>query len=149
MLTVEEASRILNLHPQTVYRKIKRGEIPCHYIGKTIRINEADLGRHSGPSRNTVLPESLQHLFWDTSRSTLTSSDDVVIERILDQGDLGAIRWLLENCARSDIISFLRTKGRRRLSNKSLNFWSAYFGQNIYQYTKSGAESALGEGRWR
>ena len=44
MLTVNEAAKILNTTPQSVYRWVKSGELKAHHIGGgLIRIYEADL----------------------------------------------------------------------------------------------------------
>jgi excisionase family DNA binding protein len=41
-LTVEEKASRLNLNPQTLYRKAKRGEIPCVRYGRSVRFYEND-----------------------------------------------------------------------------------------------------------
>ena len=44
MLTVNEAAKILNTTPQSVYRWVKSGELKAHHIGGgLIRIYEEDL----------------------------------------------------------------------------------------------------------
>jgi excisionase family DNA binding protein len=42
-LTVPEAAAILRVHPQTVYEKIRRREIPVKRIGRAIRISREEL----------------------------------------------------------------------------------------------------------
>lgn len=37
VLTLEQAARLLRLHPSTVYRMVKRGEIPAVKIGRVWR----------------------------------------------------------------------------------------------------------------
>jgi excisionase family DNA binding protein len=42
-LNPEEAAKILRVHPQTVYRSLRTGEMPGGKIGTNWRINEVDL----------------------------------------------------------------------------------------------------------
>lgn len=58
LLTVAEVATILRLHPNTVYRLMKRGEIPGFKIGESWRISRYAVdawisGAHAGkaPSR--------------------------------------------------------------------------------------------------
>jgi excisionase family DNA binding protein len=39
VLTVKQAARLLQLHPSTVYRMVKRGEIPAAKIGRVWRFS--------------------------------------------------------------------------------------------------------------
>jgi excisionase family DNA binding protein len=41
ILTVEEAAKILHLHPFTVLKLIKRGELKASKIGRVYRIRES------------------------------------------------------------------------------------------------------------
>lgn len=43
LLTVEQASAYLNIHPQTVYVKAKLGELPFLRIGRAIRFDKLEL----------------------------------------------------------------------------------------------------------
>lgn len=157
MLKVREAAIILNLNPQTVYRKIMRGEIPCVRVGKSVRIREEDLYNKSArgtpvpvtTSTSLPVPGPLYDLFWDCDPSTLSSFDEIVIERILDQGDISAVDWLLTYCSPSRIKNYLQSKGKRRLSNRSLNYWSRYFAENSSGGIRSAAAGIMGQDRWR
>lgn len=40
LLTVNELAEILKLNIQTIYRKVKKGEMPCTKIGSTIRFDK-------------------------------------------------------------------------------------------------------------
>lgn len=48
-----------------------------------------------------------------------------VVERLLEYGDLPAVRWLLAIFSPQEIIRVLQTS--RRLSPFSANFWALYF----------------------
>jgi excisionase family DNA binding protein len=43
MVSVEEAAEVLGLHPATVQRAIKRGELPATRVGRKWRIRPSDL----------------------------------------------------------------------------------------------------------
>jgi excisionase family DNA binding protein len=43
VLTINEVAQILRMHPTTVYRLVKRGELPGFKIGGAWRINRATL----------------------------------------------------------------------------------------------------------
>jgi excisionase family DNA binding protein len=43
VLTLEQAARLLRLHPSTVYRMVKRGEIPAVKIGRVWRFSTETL----------------------------------------------------------------------------------------------------------
>jgi excisionase family DNA binding protein len=43
VLTISEVAEILRVHPATVYRVVRRGELPGFKIGNSWRINKASL----------------------------------------------------------------------------------------------------------
>ena len=43
VLTVEQAAKYLQLHPQVLYRHIRRGTVPVSRVGKTIRFKKSVL----------------------------------------------------------------------------------------------------------
>jgi excisionase family DNA binding protein len=43
MLTVDEAAKLLCINRWTLYRLCNNGEFPCLRVGKSIRINPADI----------------------------------------------------------------------------------------------------------
>ncbi len=57
VMTPEDAAEYLRVHPQTVYRKLRAGEMPGAKIGDQWRIRRADLdeylkgGRQSATTR--------------------------------------------------------------------------------------------------
>ena len=48
-----------------------------------------------------------------------------VVERLLELGDVPAVRWMLASFSPQEIIRVLETS--RRLSTLSANFWALYF----------------------
>ena len=43
LLTVEQVSRLLQLHPNTVYRLVRRSRLPFVRIGRSIRFDRAEI----------------------------------------------------------------------------------------------------------
>jgi len=39
VLTVDELAELLRVQPQVVYREVKKGGIPCFYVGAAIRFS--------------------------------------------------------------------------------------------------------------
>lgn len=154
LVSVTKAASLLSMHPQTIYRKIYRGEIPVVKIGKSIRIKLIDLG--VTPSSNMTfepndkpVPPFLEALFWDVPFQTLKPNSQIVLERVLEYGDLSAIHWLLETVSQNDIKAFMNKLGRKRLSPKSLNFYRLIFGiVDEGKDIKSKAEKSLGKTHW-
>lgn len=72
----------------------------------------------------------LKRLFWDYNFNDVISNfdNDVVIERILELGDIEDFLILKERVPKDKIISFLKRKGEKRLSKLSFNFWKTYYG---------------------
>jgi len=48
--TLEEAARILRLHPQTLRRWIRQGKLPARRFGKQFRLRPEDLERAAQPA---------------------------------------------------------------------------------------------------
>lgn len=151
LLSVREAASRLGLHEQTIYRKISRGEISCRRIGRTIRIPLENLAEQKTPIPVTrTLPSFLSDLFWDVDFHLLDSQSELSLERILEYGDLASVRWLFSNRSRSDITRFIRDKGKRRLSKKSLNYWQTILETgNVARNSHRDSEKTLGKTGWR
>ncbi len=154
-MTVREAARLLGLHPQTVYRKCARNEIESVRFGRTLRISERALRSNptafSGPTRG--VPSFMQHLFWDVDSSKLEKTNPLVIERILELGDLPEIRWIFSMATENELKKFLERRGEKVLSPRSYHFWrKMLFTDEERDESKNSAEEAtdaLGETRWR
>jgi hypothetical protein len=76
------------------------------------------------------LPDSLHPLFWDCRPETidLDTHAPFVLERVLEYGSLRAVRSLLATYEADRIRAFLRGRGRRTLSRKTLTFWTMVLG---------------------
>jgi len=157
-ISVNEAALILGLNPQTVYRKLSRGELKGVRIGRTIRFDPNDLLlvgsrlQNSKSTSNTTvkIPSFVEPLFWDINPKNLTPADPIVLERVLDQGDIAQVRWLFDNRRTVDLVAFLRSQRSKRLSQRSRNFWFNYWGLSHEEKDISkSAKKSLGETDWR
>jgi hypothetical protein len=76
------------------------------------------------------LPPSLRPLFWDcrTESIDVESQAPFVLERVLEYGSLAAVRWALATFGDERIKEFLRCRGARTLSRKTLSFWTLLLG---------------------
>lgn len=71
-------------------------------------------------------PQSLYPLFWDCRPETLDlhAHAPFILERILEYACLTAVRWALDAYGRERVTAFLRHRGVRTLSRKTLSFWT-------------------------
>ena len=69
------------------------------------------------------IPLFLKKYFWDTdiSKLSLTKHATYIIERILEWGNLEAVRWLRERYTNKELLSVLEVS--RSISHKSWHFW--------------------------
>jgi len=77
----------------------------------------------SKTSKKRRLPRRLYQFFWDVAprQIDLHQHADYIIARLLEHGDLAAIRWLLTTYTERQIASVV--KQSRQLSRKTANFW--------------------------
>jgi len=85
------------------------------------------------------VPSLFQKYFWDSGEFKIKLKNSrYVINRLLDKGDLSAIKWVLKNFPKDLIIKTVKT--RRDWQKKSANFWAVYFnldGEDIKCLNKS------------
>ncbi len=76
------------------------------------------------------LPPDLHHLFWDCRPESLDTETHApfILGRILEYGSLAAVRWALRTYGTERISEFLRQRGARTLSRKTLSFWTLQLG---------------------
>lgn len=70
-----------------------------------------------------MLPAELHHFFWEYHPEDLdlTQQRHLIIERILEYGDLPAYRWLLKTCSYQQIAEVVRKS--RNLSRRTASLW--------------------------
>lgn len=73
------------------------------------------------------LPKFLKKYFWevDFNRLDLKKRPEYVALRLLEYGDIKALRWLFRNLHKNKIRNILLNQ--RGLSPRSLYFWSSFF----------------------
>jgi hypothetical protein len=73
------------------------------------------------------LPFFLKKYFWDIDFNTLDLKKDhfYIITRLLEYGNIKAIRWLFKNTSQSKIKETILKS--RELSPKTVNFWNLFF----------------------
>ena len=73
------------------------------------------------------MPQFLERYFWDVDFYSLDLQKDAyfIIERILEEGDIKAIKWMLRTFSPKTIKKVLQTS--KKLSKKSANFWAIIF----------------------
>ena len=110
-----------------VYLSTREGDKIIHkYLGPA---DDPNVEKNISALRETkAVPEKFRSLFWDTRPENihLKRNGSYVIERVLELGDLDAIRWLRRVYPTQRILQVLTTS--RTLSMKSRNFWRLWFG---------------------
>lgn len=92
------------------------------------------------------LSKNIETLLWDVDKASASKNSALLYERILNYGDIDEVRWLFENFDKDDIVNFIETKGLKRLNNKSLVFWSGYFGiEYTFRNTSRASAFSFGE----
>jgi hypothetical protein len=76
------------------------------------------------------LPASLHPLFWDCRPESVDPEAHApfVLERVLEYGTLAQVRWAVATYGPDRIRAFLRDRGVRTLSRKTLGFWTILLG---------------------
>lgn len=76
------------------------------------------------------LPSFLHPLLWEYRPESIDTDAhaQLVLERVLEYGSLEAVRWALVTYGPARIEQFLRHRGVRVLSRKTLSFWVVLLG---------------------
>ena len=74
------------------------------------------------------LPDFLKEYFWEVDFDRLDPEDrpDYILERLLEYGDIPAVKWMFLEFPIEKITGTLARS--RAISRKSANFWAGYFG---------------------
>ncbi len=95
------------------------------------------------------LSNNIEKLLWDSNKESLNTHQVILIERILNYGDVEDFKWLLNNFEKDLIVNFINTQGKKRLNRKSYHFWSNYFGtQYSMEHSSKSTTLTFGEDRW-
>lgn len=72
------------------------------------------------------LPAFLAPLFWDVDLASIKPGHEAfVIERVLNYGDIPAMRWMWDNFTDDVIIGVIRDSSR--LTRKAATFWALIY----------------------
>lgn len=76
------------------------------------------------------LPDRLMAFFWDYDPERLSweRSRPTIVLRLLESGDLQAVRWLRERMSDGEIRRFLVRRRGRGISPRRLRFWGVLVG---------------------
>ena len=77
-----------------------------------------------------ILPFFLKKYFWDVDFDCLdlNKNQDFIAVRLLEHGDIRALRWLFKHMGKKEIKQLvLKSRG---FSPKTINFWSLIFNLN-------------------
>jgi hypothetical protein len=79
---------------------------------------------------SVTLPASLHPLFWDCRPEALDAETHAafILERVLEYGSLAGVRWAMDRYGPDRVKGFLRGRGARTLSRKTLSFWTMLLG---------------------
>lgn len=81
-------------------------------------------------SSGVKLPRAVHSLFWDHSPDAIDADlhAPLVLDRVLEYGTLADARWALGAYGVDRIGDYLRRRGVRTLSRKTLAFWTGLLG---------------------
>ena len=76
-----------------------------------------------------LLPKRMHWLFWelDPKKIDLNRDADYVIARIVENGMLAEVQWLISKYGLDRIHEFFRSVGHPELSARTVSFWRAFF----------------------
>ena len=129
--SVLKAAQILKKTRRQIYRYIKKGILRAtgKILGEWLITQESINLLASSPLMVHPLPRKTQRYFPEYRIDELNAGKDriTVISRLLEQGDLNDIRWLLERYGDNEIKKVITQEGVRLLSSKALRQWSLFF----------------------
>jgi len=76
------------------------------------------------------IPDSIRALFheYDASELNWSMHRDLIMQRIMEDGDWDAMKWLFCNCSKEELRSFLTRRGKKILPARELNYWALMSG---------------------
>jgi len=71
------------------------------------------------------LTPNLLKYFWDCDKSKLDFNlhKSYILNRLMQYGDIEAVRWILKSLERDYVINYLARKGKNALDRRSYLFW--------------------------
>jgi hypothetical protein len=76
----------------------------------------------------TTLPKEFKKYFWDVDFKWVSTRplDRFTLERVMNFGNLKALKWLLHTVPKSTILKVVESS--RQLDKKTINFWKIIYG---------------------
>ncbi len=110
-----------------ITKRIRGKEYAYLSVREGSRVIQKYLGQKSLGHKPLQFPS---YLFWDTDSSKINHGKNAtyILERILEMGDIPAIKWLLQRYSIRKITELMQIS--RNLSPKSKHFWELWF-ENI------------------
>jgi hypothetical protein len=111
------------------YHAWREGKKVIHkYLGSA---NDPDIKRIIEENKAVLsIPERLWYLFWDVDPDKVHLKENAryIIERVLELGDLGAVKWLQRVYTTQQIMDVMRMS--RKITDRSRNFWELWFDEH-------------------
>ncbi len=136
VLKMSEACRLLKRSRRHLYRYVARGWLrPAAKFSGELFFDIADLQdlQRSSLQRRRALPKSMTALFPEYDMNTLEPARDadIILARILERGTARQIQWALRHYSPARRRLFLKTDGRRLLSQRAFHFWTWLWGVRL------------------
>ncbi|OGW38293.1 MAG: hypothetical protein A2Y97_04740 [Nitrospirae bacterium RBG_13_39_12] len=120
-----------------IIKRIGRREYAYLVAREGKRVKHTYLGPADGPKvikiisdkkETSAIPARFRPLFWDTSLSKIHIKINAryIIERVLEFGNMDAVKWLQKVYSFQTVINILNMS--RIITDKSRNFWLIWFG---------------------
>lgn len=133
-MTTREVQTLLKRTRRQIYRYIKNGLLHPHgpFLGEWLfEKEEIFFLKHllSKPKASPTLPSPWQFFFpeYPIQKLSWWKDKNLILGRLLDQGEMTDLRLLLRTYSKSDLCKFLETKGSKVLSLRNLRFWCWFF----------------------
>ena len=133
VLKMPEACRLLGRSRRHLYRYIARGWLrpAAKFSGELFfDVNDLRSLQRGKQARRRSLPKSMAVLFPEYDLRTLEPDRDadLILARTLERGTPHQIQWALQRYPPARRKQFLKTEGRRLLTERAFHFWTWLWG---------------------
>lgn len=132
VFSVTKAAKILKRTRRQVYRYIKAGILKTagKMLGEWLITQDSANLVQANPLMVQPLPSRFKRFFPEFRIQDINPGKDriTVISRLLEQGDLNDIRWLIKRYGSEELKKVVIHEGNRLLSPRALRQWLLFFG---------------------